>query len=351
MHEHIIAASGTGVPIALLNTFVSIWRRPGLPPPHYLARPGVGWMGSRAGTALLWRALQIRKWRTTWSLRLRRIGCDRLSMLRRLAREAVFDMARETDDRQWLIPFTYRSYPVLSLHALEFEFPHDPPDRVHFVGPMVLERRPDREMTPDDHQRLEAVLDRRRRAERDRKLVYAGFGSAFSTDLDFLRRLFAVAAENRHWDLIVSLGDRAAPAELGRLPEGVHAFTWIPQTTVLQSADVVVTHGGINTIDECVLAGVPMLVYCGYETDMGGTTARVAYHGIGIAGDRRRDGLSEIRSHIGRLLHESSFQTKIRHFQRLFAAYADDRVAERTVASLLGHESHARSPDTPGAVT
>ena len=43
MHEHVIAASATGPPIALLNSFVSIWRRPGLPPPHHLARPGVGW--------------------------------------------------------------------------------------------------------------------------------------------------------------------------------------------------------------------------------------------------------------------------------------------------------------------
>ncbi len=34
MHEHIIAAWAAGVPLALLNSFVSIWRQPGLPPPH-----------------------------------------------------------------------------------------------------------------------------------------------------------------------------------------------------------------------------------------------------------------------------------------------------------------------------
>ena len=35
MQEQIIAASATGVPIALLNSFVSIWKRPGLPPPRW----------------------------------------------------------------------------------------------------------------------------------------------------------------------------------------------------------------------------------------------------------------------------------------------------------------------------
>ncbi len=62
MHEHIIAASAAGIPMALLNSFVSIWRQPGLPPPHCLVRPGVGWKGTRVGIALLWLALRVRKW-------------------------------------------------------------------------------------------------------------------------------------------------------------------------------------------------------------------------------------------------------------------------------------------------
>jgi UDP:flavonoid glycosyltransferase YjiC (YdhE family) len=97
----------------------------------------------------------------------------------------------------------------------------------------------------------------------------------------------------------------------------------------------VVTHGGINTIDECVLNEVPMLVYCGWETDMAGNTARVAYHGIGIAGDRQRDDTVEIRGHIDRLLRERRFENNLRHMRSLYQAYIDDRVAERTVENLL----------------
>ena len=66
MHEHVIAASAGRTPLALLNSFVSIWRRPGLPPPHHLARPGVGWRGTRIGTWLLWRALRLEKRRRAW---------------------------------------------------------------------------------------------------------------------------------------------------------------------------------------------------------------------------------------------------------------------------------------------
>lgn len=337
MHEQVIAVSGTGVPIALLNAFASIWRRPGLPPPHCMVRPGVGLKGTRGGIRLLWLALRLGKWRAAAVQRIRRFGCDRVSVLRRLARDAGFDFRRETDAGQWLKPFTYRRLPVLALHALEFEFPHRPPDRVRYVGPMVLESRIDRPMSAEDRAALEAVFERRARGES--KLIYAGFGSVLSTDLGFLRRLAGVVAERRDWDLVISLSDRIARAELGPLPERVHAFAWVPQLSVLGRADAAVTHGGINTIDECVVRGVPMLVYCGFETDMAGNTARVVHHGIGLAGDRRRDGTEAIRGHLDRLLAEPRFAANLARLRRHYAAYAENRVAERAVESLLGREA------------
>jgi len=335
MHEHIIAAATAGPRVALLNTFASIWRHPGVPPPHTLAQPGIGLSGSRAGAALLWEALWLRKQYRRWAGRVRRIGCDRVSVYRDLARSVGFAFERETDDRQWLMPFTYRHLPALSLHALEFEFPHRPPAHVRFVGPMVLESRIDQPQAPADRDRLEAILARRRRAGTDGRLIFAGFGSVFSTDLAFLRRLLGIVEERPGWELVVSLSHRVPRSALGPLPARVHTFPWVPQVHVLQHADVAVTHGGISTIDECVLSGVPMLLYCGWETDMAGNTARVVHHGIGIAGDRRRDTTTDIRAHVDRLLSEPGFRERVRRLQGLYAAYAEHRVAERTVDALL----------------
>ena len=142
-------------------------------------------------------------------------------------------------------------------------------------------------------------------------------------------------AERPHWDLVLSLSDRAAAAGLGPLPERAHTFPWVPQREVLAHADVAVTHGGIHTLDECVVAGVPMLVYCGFETDMAGNTARVVYHGIGIAGDRRRDGTPAIRGHVDRLLSQGAYRERLQRLQSLYLAYAKDQVAERVVDRLL----------------
>jgi zeaxanthin glucosyltransferase len=334
MHEHIIAAVSGGLRVALLNSFVSIWRQPGLPPPHHLARPSVGWKGTGPGMALLWRNLQLRKLRRRWLDRIRFVGCDRVSALRDCARAAGFE-ASEFDDGQWLIPFTYRRLPVLSLHALEFEFPHRPPQHVHYVGPMVLGSRPHPAESATDRVRLEAVLTSHRAAGGGRRLIYAGFGSVLSTDLAFLRRLVGIVLGRPQWDLVLSLSGRIQPATLGPLPDRVHVFPWVPQVDVLAEADVAITHGGISSIDECVTRGVPVLVYCGGETDMAGTTSRVVHHEIGIAGDRHRDTTSTIRVHLDRLLAEPRFRANLGRLQRSYAAYVENRVAERTVEALL----------------
>jgi UDP:flavonoid glycosyltransferase YjiC (YdhE family) len=336
MHEQIIVASKAVSPIALLNTFCSIWRRPGLPPPHHLVRPGVGWKGSRLGMWFLWRALRLRKLGKAWGLKLRRVGCDRQSILRVLAEESSFDLSRETDASQWLIPFTYRHLPVLSLHAREFDFPHQPPPTVHYVGPMVLESRADTPMESSERLRLEALFERHQSSNGREKLIYAGFGSAFSTNVDFLRNLAGTTSDRPDWNLVISLSNRADPSALGPLPERVSAFRWLPQIEILRHADIAVTHGGINTIDECVVAGVPLLVYCGFETDMAGNTARIEHLGIGIAGDRYRDGAPVIRGHLDRLLRESSFKANTKKLQRAYQVYTEDRVAERVVRSLIG---------------
>ncbi len=196
---------------------------------------------------------------------------------------------------------------------------------------MVLERRDDRPMAPDEHAKLEAVFERRREAGGERKLIFAGFGSVFSTDRALLQRLVGIVRERPNWELVISLSGRVPPADLDPLPERVHAFSWVPQMDVLRHADVVVTHGGINTIDECVISGVPMLVYCGGETDMAGNTARIEYHGIGIAGDRRRDSTEDIRHHVDRLLSEPGFATNLGRLRQHYLAYAEDRVAERAI--------------------
>ena len=320
MHEQIIAAR-VGTRVALLNTFVSIWRCPGLPPPHCFVLPGQGIRGSATGMRALWWSAGRRKAFRRWRQWLRHAGCDRVSVLRRLAAERGVDFRDETDFGQWLKPFTYRRLPVLSLHAEEFELPHEPPARVRYVGPMIPEARDEGRLSDDDADRLRRVLADAGRSD-ERKLVYLGFGSFSTVTTDLLKRIVAALGRHPEWQVVVSL-DRPDTFGIEDWPENFVCFRWVPQLEVLAAADAMIGHAGINSVDESVTRGVPMLIYRGPETDMAGTAARVAYHRIGIVGDGRRDGPAQIERHVARLLRDADLAANVARLRSIYASYRE----------------------------
>lgn len=50
------------------------------------------------------------------------------------------------------------------------------------------------------------------------------------------------------------------PAALGPLPDNVLAYRSVPQLEVLARAALFITHGGVNSVNEALYAGTPMLV-------------------------------------------------------------------------------------------
>ncbi|MEE4174538.1 MAG: glycosyltransferase [Xanthomonadales bacterium] len=337
MQEHVLVAAASGVPLALMNTFCSIWRQAGSPPPHTTTRPGEGWLGSRPGAWLAWTAFLLRKRlreRIRW---FREAGGDPVSVLRALADEQGFDFRRGADAGQWLMPRTYPAFPALSLHAAEFEFSERPPENVVYTGPQVLRERLDPPLEARDRERLDELVGVHGPRGRGRPLVYGGFGSFFTAEAGWVGKLFDTFRERPDWSLVLPVGGRGGlpPGLADRVPANVHVFDWLPQLEVLPHCDVAVVHGGINTIDECVLARVPMLVCNGRETDMPGNQARVVHHGLGLAADPGRDGPPQIRRALEQLQGDSRFVEALERQAEAYERYERDRMAERAIENLL----------------
>jgi UDP:flavonoid glycosyltransferase YjiC (YdhE family) len=72
-----------------------------------------------------------------------------------------------------------------------------------------------------------------------------------------MQRLIDTLAGNETIELVVSLGPQH---ELLRVPPHVHGREFLPQTSILPQADAVLTHGGNNTVTECLHFGCPMIV-------------------------------------------------------------------------------------------
>jgi UDP:flavonoid glycosyltransferase YjiC (YdhE family) len=104
---------------------------------------------------------------------------------------------------------------------------------------------------PDAEWELPAHL-----AERDGALIYLSLGSLGAADVGLMQRLVDLLATTPH-RVIVSKGPLADQI---RLHDNQVGESFLPQPTVLPMVDLVITHGGNNTVTESFHYGKPMIV-------------------------------------------------------------------------------------------
>jgi MGT family glycosyltransferase len=87
-------------------------------------------------------------------------------------------------------------------------------------------------------------------------LVYLSLGSLGSADVELMQRLIDTLTET-DYHVIVSLGPQY---EELRLPPNMTGEEFLPQPAILPRVDIVITHGGNNTVTESLHFGKPMVV-------------------------------------------------------------------------------------------
>ncbi|MEA2407931.1 MAG: hypothetical protein QOE69_2050 [Thermoleophilaceae bacterium] len=92
--------------------------------------------------------------------------------------------------------------------------------------------------------------------EGDGPLVYLSLGSLGSADAELMQRLVDLLAAGGY-RAIVSKGPQH---ELIELREGQTGAELVPQPALLPRVDAVITHGGNNTVTECLHFGKPMVL-------------------------------------------------------------------------------------------
>ena len=332
----IMAVSSTETPVATWTTILSLWKRPGLPPLHTDILPGRQWRGSRMGMEWAWLRYRIWKWLRAQRLRITRVGVDQRSILRQVAVRTHFALGDEVARYHWLIPFVYRNIPTLMFNAREIEFPHEPDPVCRYVGPILnSSRRVIADASAIEVTRRLETIYARRQSDAGRSLIYCSFGAWHrGDDREFFLKVLAALGRHPEWEAVIGLGGRVEPESLGVIPGNVHLFEWAPQLEVLAQSDIAIHHAGINTINECVVAGVPMVVYPYQFWDTSGAAARVVYHGLGVRGDRVGDSAEDIEAHINRVLSDGSFSSQVLEMKKRFDAYESDNTAVKAVVAL-----------------
>jgi MGT family glycosyltransferase len=146
-------------------------------------------------------------------------------------------------------------------------------------------------------------------------LIYLSLGSLGSADVALMRTLVAELAE-APCRFIVSKGPQADEFELA--PNMVGA-EFLPQTAVLPQVDLVITHGGNNTVTESLFFGKPMVVLPIFW-DQHDNARRLEETGFGIRVDTYAPEPAELRAAIGRLLDDGEVADRLAQTSRRLQA-------------------------------
>jgi MGT family glycosyltransferase len=143
------------------------------------------------------------------------------------------------------------------------EFIHESPWLNLYLYPREADYRRERPLAPTWHRLESSVRETadewslpEHLAGRAGALIYLSLGSLGSADVGLMQRLIDVLAETPH-RVIVSMGPLA---EQIRLADNMTGAAMLPQPAILPLVDLVVTHGGNNTVTEAFHAGLPMVV-------------------------------------------------------------------------------------------
>jgi MGT family glycosyltransferase len=142
--------------------------------------------------------------------------------------------------------FTGRAPRLVSLCAKVLQPGADDfdPDRAAFVGPCLGGREAQGTWTrPDDAERV----------------LLVSFGSSFTDQPEFYRQCVAAFGDLPGWHVVLVIGMKIDPADLGPVPANIEVHPWVPQLAVLEQADMFVTHAGTGGCAEALYHAVPMV--------------------------------------------------------------------------------------------
>ena len=143
-------------------------------------------------------------------------------------------------------------------------------------------------------------------AERGGALVYLSLGSLGAGDVELMQRLIDTLAGTPH-RVIVSMGPQHEKLRLAGAMAGAEL---LPQTSVLPHADVVVTHGGNNTVTECLHFGRPMVLLPLFW-DQHDNAQRIHETGYGIRLGAYDHEPAELTGAIDRLLADGALRERL----------------------------------------
>jgi zeaxanthin glucosyltransferase len=201
--------------------------------------------------------------------------------------------------------------PEIVLPPRSLDFPHPPGVERVYLGDFVDLRR------KEDATLLNEL-------DPEKPLVYCSLGSVsryYPHSGRLFRTVVAASRQRKDWQWVLSVGAGQDVDGFRDPGSNLLVVKWAPQLSLLQRAAVMVTHGGINSIMECIHFTVPMVIVPGLR-DQPGNMARALHHGIAVTGSMKEITAEQLVKLIENAMHNPNLRQAL--------SVMKDRIAAET---------------------
>jgi MGT family glycosyltransferase len=150
-----------------------------------------------------------------------------------------------------------------------------------------------------------------------KKVIYISLGTLNNRKINFYRTCIR-AFLNKEYFIIISTGYDVDINELGDVPEYIIIRQNVPQQRLLEFADLFITHAGMNSVNESICYGVPMLLFpLQFEQKM--IAERVQELGMGIVKKMSRINPEKLFEISKRIISDGNYDKQLLKYQTLFS--------------------------------
>lgn len=311
------------IPSILISVTLPQYKEYGIPPitSTYIPKNK---SGNRLRANLAWAGCYLRNYA---GMRLASIFGIDLNYLRLMRRLAKFGGYPEKDIYPHNAFIPGLNLPELILCPRELDFPREANPHALYIESSLPAQKAD-ESFPWD------------KINPDRPLVFCTLGSQshqWRGSPRFFQMMIQLFAARPEWQLVLAIGQYINIEEFKTTAPNIIIVNWAPHAEVLKRTTLMVNHGGLGTVKECIYYDVPM-ISIPFMRDQPGNAARVAYHGLGILLPKSKLSRQNLEASIERILNEPAFSTNVKRMGARFREIEASDVGVQTIARFVNHQ-------------
>lgn len=183
-------------------------------------------------------------------------------------------------------------------------------DKYYFVGPSVAD----------------VMVEKERNA---RKKIYISLGTVNNKNINFYKNCIEAFKDNEIY-VIMSVGNNTEISQLGNIPKNFKVKNKVNQLEVLQEVNGFISHCGMNSVNESIYYGVPLILFP-QQSEQKMVCRRVAELGAGFV--LKNDKPQNIKEAVLEVINNTKYEENA---QKLSKSFKNSGGSVKAVDAILG---------------